>query len=151
MFRRLHAGCSVKLKKSDVFQLQGAEQACACAVYLACEEAPGGDASVSEWAARAFFLYGSQPAPAPLFAHSQTANVIGIVFLFIFYLLMRMECFCFTRFLGFLCLLCYLLIQQKYEKSWGISLGLYLNRIHFPDMVIPSAASTLHLVLSSVN
>ncbi|GBP10894.1 Nuclear pore complex protein Nup154 [Eumeta japonica] len=47
----------------DFFQLHSVEQACACALYLTCEDT-GADSAVSEWAARAFFLYGSQPTPA---------------------------------------------------------------------------------------
>ncbi|XP_028161974.1 nuclear pore complex protein Nup154 [Ostrinia furnacalis] len=63
----------------DFFQLHSVEQACACAVYLACEDATSNDLSVSEWAARAFFLYGAQLAPAPLLPHqtSQLPSSIG--------------------------------------------------------------------------
>ncbi|XP_045533770.1 nuclear pore complex protein Nup154 [Papilio machaon] len=66
----------------DFFQLHSIEQACACALYLACEESTSGDVSVSEWAMRAFFLYGSQltpaPAHAPLYQHpSQIPSTIG--------------------------------------------------------------------------
>ncbi|CAG4909693.1 unnamed protein product [Colias eurytheme] len=56
----------------DLFQLQGFDQACACALYLACEEATSGDLSISEWASRAFFIYGSQPVPAPLQPHQMS-------------------------------------------------------------------------------
>ncbi|CAH0604650.1 unnamed protein product [Chrysodeixis includens] len=53
----------------DFFQLYSVEQACACALYLACEEITSGDLSISEWATRAFFLYGNQMAatPSPMF------------------------------------------------------------------------------------
>ncbi|XP_038215888.1 nuclear pore complex protein Nup154 [Zerene cesonia] len=63
----------------DLFQLQGYDQACACALYLACEEATSGDLSISEWASRAFFIYGSQPVPAPLQPHqiSHAPSSIG--------------------------------------------------------------------------
>lgn len=44
----------------DFFQLQSPEQACACALYVACEDHEPGDQLVSEWAARAFFIHGSQ-------------------------------------------------------------------------------------------
>ncbi|CAH2259179.1 jg9998 [Pararge aegeria aegeria] len=63
----------------DMFQLHGVDQACACALYLACEDTSG-DMSISEWAARAFLLYGNQPAPAPLFqqnSHSQMPSSVG--------------------------------------------------------------------------
>ncbi|KAI8435062.1 hypothetical protein MSG28_003473 [Choristoneura fumiferana] len=49
----------------DFFQLHGVDQACACALYLACEENTS-DLSISEWATRAFFLYGGQTTPAPI-------------------------------------------------------------------------------------
>ncbi|XP_026495219.2 nuclear pore complex protein Nup155 [Vanessa tameamea] len=62
----------------DMFQLNGADQACACALYLVCEDNSSGDLSISEWAARAFFLYGSQVAPAPFFPQtSQLPSSIG--------------------------------------------------------------------------
>ncbi|CAK1552084.1 unnamed protein product [Leptosia nina] len=63
----------------DLFQLQGYDQACACALYLACEEAASGDLSISEWASRAFFIYGSQPTPAALNQHqiSHVPSSIG--------------------------------------------------------------------------
>ncbi|KAL0842019.1 hypothetical protein ABMA28_014235 [Loxostege sticticalis] len=63
----------------DFFQLHSAEQACACAVYLACEDANTSDLSVSEWATRAFFLYGGQLAPAPVYQQqtSQMPSSIG--------------------------------------------------------------------------
>ncbi|XP_023943990.2 nuclear pore complex protein Nup154 [Bicyclus anynana] len=61
----------------EMFQLHGADQACACALYLACEDS-GGDTSVNEWAARAFLLYGAQPAPAPHFPqNSQAPSSVG--------------------------------------------------------------------------
>ncbi|CAB3242107.1 unnamed protein product [Arctia plantaginis] len=47
----------------DFFQLYSIDQACACALFLACEDINSGDLSISEWATRAFFLYGSQVAP----------------------------------------------------------------------------------------
>ncbi|OWR42917.1 Nuclear pore complex protein Nup155 [Danaus plexippus plexippus] len=58
----------------DMFQLHGIDQACACALYLACEDTS--DMTVSEWAARAFFLYGSQVAPSPLY--QQTSQMPSI-------------------------------------------------------------------------
>ncbi|XP_072943957.1 nuclear pore complex protein Nup154 [Epargyreus clarus] len=63
----------------DLFQLHGVDQACACALYLACEDTTSGDLSISEWAARAFFLYGSQLTPTPIFQQqpSQMASSIG--------------------------------------------------------------------------
>ncbi|XP_068630123.1 nuclear pore complex protein Nup154 [Battus philenor] len=62
----------------DFFQLHSIEQACACALYLACEEVTSGDLSISEWATRAFFLYGSQLTPAPLYQQpSQIPSTIG--------------------------------------------------------------------------
>ncbi|XP_041977071.1 nuclear pore complex protein Nup154 [Aricia agestis] len=61
----------------DMFQLQGVEQACACALYLACEEPTSGEPSIGEWAARAFFLYGSQVAPAPVYPPSQMPSAIA--------------------------------------------------------------------------
>ncbi|XP_045519163.1 nuclear pore complex protein Nup154 [Pieris brassicae] len=53
----------------DLFQLQGYDHACACALYLACEEATSGDLTISEWASRAFFIYGTQAASAPIQSH----------------------------------------------------------------------------------
>ncbi|VVC96001.1 unnamed protein product [Leptidea sinapis] len=47
----------------DFFQLQGYDLACACALYLACEDTSSGDMSISEWASRAFLIYGSHIAP----------------------------------------------------------------------------------------
>ncbi|KAI8435063.1 hypothetical protein MSG28_003473 [Choristoneura fumiferana] len=59
----------------DFFQLHGVDQACACALYLACEENTS-DLSISEWATRAFFLYGGQTTPAPIGQqHMQPANL----------------------------------------------------------------------------
>ncbi|XP_069365133.1 nuclear pore complex protein Nup154 [Maniola hyperantus] len=61
----------------DLFQLHGVDQACACALYLACEDTSG-DMSISEWAARAFLLYGNQVTPAPMFQQtSQIASSVG--------------------------------------------------------------------------
>lgn len=60
-----------------MFQLHGVDQACACALYLACEENTS-DLSISEWATRAFFLYGGQTTPAPMYQqNSQIASTIG--------------------------------------------------------------------------
>ncbi|XP_048479675.1 nuclear pore complex protein Nup154 [Plutella xylostella] len=59
----------------DFFQLQNVEQACACAVYLACEEA--GAEPLGEWAARAFLLHGSQPAPYQPQESMQMTSTIG--------------------------------------------------------------------------
>ncbi|XP_075969524.1 nuclear pore complex protein Nup154 [Anticarsia gemmatalis] len=56
----------------DFFQLYSVDQACACALYLACEDITSGDLSISEWATRAFFLYGNQVAPAPMFNQQQS-------------------------------------------------------------------------------
>ncbi|KAF9410958.1 hypothetical protein HW555_010090, partial [Spodoptera exigua] len=62
----------------DFFQLYSVEQACACALYLACEDITSGDLSISEWATRAFFLYGSQLAPSPMYQQpSQMPTTIG--------------------------------------------------------------------------
>ncbi|XP_063620313.1 nuclear pore complex protein Nup154 [Cydia splendana] len=64
----------------DFFQLHGVEQACACALYLACEETNSGDMSISEWATRAFFLYGGQVTqhPQPMFQpNSQMGSTIA--------------------------------------------------------------------------
>ncbi|KAJ0180486.1 hypothetical protein K1T71_003890 [Dendrolimus kikuchii] len=63
----------------DFFQLQSVEQACACALYLACEETTSGDLSISEWAARAFFLYGSQLSPAPFYQPTQQQHQSQII------------------------------------------------------------------------
>ncbi|XP_073944058.1 nuclear pore complex protein Nup154 [Choristoneura fumiferana] len=61
----------------DFFQLHGVDQACACALYLACEENTS-DLSISEWATRAFFLYGGQTTPAPMYQqNSQIASTIA--------------------------------------------------------------------------
>ncbi|XP_045785150.1 nuclear pore complex protein Nup154 [Maniola jurtina] len=61
----------------DLFQLHGVDQACACALYLACEDTSG-DMSISEWAARAFLLYGNQVTPSPMFQQtSQMASSVG--------------------------------------------------------------------------
>ncbi|XP_049867137.1 nuclear pore complex protein Nup154 [Pectinophora gossypiella] len=59
----------------DFFQLHSIDQACACALYLACEDTMSGDLSISEWATRAFYLYGSQLTPAPLYPQNQTAQL----------------------------------------------------------------------------
>ncbi|XP_028042298.1 nuclear pore complex protein Nup154 [Bombyx mandarina] len=62
----------------DFFQLHSVEQACACALYLACEDTISSDLSISEWATRAFFLYGTQMTPAPIYQHSsQMPSSIG--------------------------------------------------------------------------
>ncbi|CAK1581968.1 unnamed protein product [Parnassius mnemosyne] len=62
----------------DFFQLHRVEQACACALYLACEEITSGDLTISEWATRAFYLYGSQLTPSPMYHQtSQMPSSIG--------------------------------------------------------------------------
>ncbi|XP_060810852.1 nuclear pore complex protein Nup154 [Amyelois transitella] len=59
---------------SDFFQLHDVEQACACALYLACEDTSSADLTINEWAARAFFLYGSQMTPTLVF-HQQNSQM----------------------------------------------------------------------------
>ncbi|XP_052750627.1 nuclear pore complex protein Nup154 [Galleria mellonella] len=54
----------------DFFQMQTAEQACASALRLACEEPPA-EVALREWAARALLLYGSQPQLHQLPQHPQ--------------------------------------------------------------------------------
>lgn len=61
----------------DFFQLYSVEQACACALYLACEDITSGDLSISEWATRAFFLYGNQAVPIQTFQPSSQMPSIG--------------------------------------------------------------------------
>ncbi|KAI5633066.1 hypothetical protein NE865_14194 [Phthorimaea operculella] len=64
----------------DFFQLQSVEQACACALYLACEDATSGDLSVSEWATRAFYLYGAQTTPSqPTYSQHQTQPIASTI------------------------------------------------------------------------
>ncbi|KAM3963496.1 nuclear pore complex protein Nup154 [Aphomia sociella] len=67
----------------DFFQLQTAEQACASALRLACEEPPG-EAALREWAARACLLYGGPssqsyypPQPSQHAQPSQVTSTIG--------------------------------------------------------------------------
>ncbi|XP_053623527.1 nuclear pore complex protein Nup154 [Plodia interpunctella] len=58
----------------DFFQLHDVEEACACALYLACEDTSTGDLSINEWAARAFTLYGSQLTPTTIY-HQQNSQM----------------------------------------------------------------------------
>ncbi|XP_026329328.1 nuclear pore complex protein Nup154 [Hyposmocoma kahamanoa] len=65
----------------DFFQLHNLDQACACALYLACEDTNSGDLSISEWATRAFYLYGSQAQNTAQQNYSQnpTAQVASTI------------------------------------------------------------------------
>ncbi|CAG9783700.1 unnamed protein product [Diatraea saccharalis] len=63
----------------DFFQLHSVEQACACALYLACEDTTSSDLTVSEWATRAFFLYGTQTIPTPIYQQQQPSQIASTI------------------------------------------------------------------------